>query len=388
MTGKRTTSRSVRALRRVAVVTGSRSEYGLLRSTMAAVAAHPRLRLRTVVTGMHLLRRFGSTVRRIEADGWKVDARVPMQRGHDDALDQADGLARGIRGIAKYLEADRTDIVLVLGDRIEAMAGALAATTTGRLLAHIHGGDVAPGDVDEVLRHSITKLAHVHLAATGDAARRIVRLGEQPDRVHVVGAPGLDDLLALARERTPTESRRGALIVQHAYGRSPAVEARAMSAVLRAVRACNLDSIAVYPNTDRGHSGVVRVLRKASKSDNGANGLRVTRSLRREEYLRLLLSSRVLVGNSSSGIIEAGAVGTPCVNVGDRQTGRLRSGDTVIDARETFTDVRRAVRAALRRGPKKKVRTAYGSGSAGDLIAKILAATPLGARAAVKANTF
>lgn len=286
------------------------------------------------------------------------------------------------------MEQAKSDIVVVLGDRIEAMAGALAATTTGRLLAHIHGGDVAPGDMDDALRHSVTKLAHVHLAATRDAARRIVRMGERADRVHVVGAPGLDDLNALARQIPLGGSRRGALVVHHAVGRCPSTEARAMSAVLRAVRDCGLETVAVYPNTDRGHSGIVGSLEGQVRSRNGRGGLRVVRSLAREEYLRLLLGSRVVVGNSSSGIIEAGAAGTPCVNVGDRQCGRLRSGSAIIDARESYSDIRRAVREALRRGPRKPSRTVYGDGRAGVRIAEVLAATPLAAGERRKTNTF
>ncbi|MEE9211172.1 MAG: UDP-N-acetylglucosamine 2-epimerase, partial [Phycisphaeraceae bacterium] len=167
-----------RRIRRVAVITGTRADYGLLRSTMAAIQTHRRLRLQVVVTGMHLLHKFGHTVDQIARDGWRVDARVKMQTGDDSPLDQAAGLSRGVLGIAKFLEQAKSEIVLVLGDRIEAMAGALAAVTTGRIVAHIHAGDVAPGDFDDSLRHAITKLAHVHLTATRCAARRVVRMGE------------------------------------------------------------------------------------------------------------------------------------------------------------------------------------------------------------------
>ena len=166
-----------RRRRRVAVITGTRAEYGVLRSVMSTIADEPRLQLQTVVTGIHLLREFGHTVDTITRDGWRIDARVKMQEGSDEPLDQAVGLSRGVAGIARFLERARTDIVLVLGDRIEALAGALAAVTTGRVLAHIHGGDVAPGDFDDSQRHAITKLAHLHLAATRRSARRIIRMG-------------------------------------------------------------------------------------------------------------------------------------------------------------------------------------------------------------------
>ncbi len=384
-----TPARAAGFIRRVAVVTGTRAEYGVLRSTIRAIADHPRLHLQLVVTGMHLLRRFGTTVRCIERDGWTIDARVPMQRGDDHPLDQARGLGRGVSGLTKFFDGADTDIVLVLGDRIEAMAAALAATTTGRFIAHVHGGDVAPGDVDDALRHSLTKLAHVHLAATKQAARRIIRLGERPDFVHVVGAPGLDDLYAIAHDTSAApRPRRDALVIQHAYGRPPAAEQRVMTSILRAVRHCGLSAVAVYPNSDRGHTGIVQALRARACHPNGRPTLRVVKSLDRDRFLRMLINARVLIGNSSSGIIEAPAVGTPVVNVGPRQAGRLRARAAVLDARETFADIRQNLQNALQQRPKNMPSTPYGDGSAGRRIARIIASTPLTSVLRRKANTF
>jgi UDP-hydrolysing UDP-N-acetyl-D-glucosamine 2-epimerase len=192
---------SKRERKRVAVITGTRAEYGLLKSPIAAIATHPRLELQLVVTGMHLLRKFGHTIDDIRADGWRIAARVPMQSGRDDST--------GVAGIARFIEQAGTDIVVVLGDRIEAMAGALAAVTTGRVLAHIHGGDVALGDFDESLRHAITKLAHVHLTATRQSMRRVVRMGESPEHVHCVGAPGLDRLREIITEMRARNGHSG-----------------------------------------------------------------------------------------------------------------------------------------------------------------------------------
>ncbi len=363
-----------RAKRKIAVVTGTRAEYGLLRSTIEAVADHPRLSLSIVATGMHLLRKFGSTVREIERDGWPIAARVPMQRGHDSTLDQAEGLGRGIAGIARFLEADRSDIIVVLGDRIEAMAGALAAVTTGRFVAHIHGGDLAPGDIDNCLRDSVTKLAHIHLAATRDAAERIIGMGESPQNVHVVGAPGLDDLMRIKNEakHPKTGQSRKAIVIQHPVGRSPAVEERAMNNILRAVRAHGLDADVVYPNSDRGHSGVCRAIDRHMSPPDGGHTIRAVRSLDREQFLDALLVADVVVGNSSCGIIEAPAAGAPSINVGDRQSGRLRGGPTVIDSGETFAEVSRAIEAALNRQRPNKLRSPYGSGGAGERIAETL----------------
>jgi len=363
--------------RRIAVVTGTRAEYGLLCSPMEAIRRHPRLELQLIVTGMHLLKTCGTTVRDIERDGWHVDARVPMQRGHDDALDQAQGLARGVMGIAKFLDQARSDIVLVLGDRIEALAGALAAVTTGRYLAHVHGGDVAPGDIDDALRHAITKLAHIHLVASSDAARRVVRMGESPHRVHVVGAPGMDRLFELLRESPRTRDRSRALIVQHAYGRRPEREYRTMRSLLQAVVGLRLAGTIIHPNTDRGHSGVTRAIHEFAAQRNGRAPLHIVHSMPRDDYLRTLIASAVLVGNSSSGIIEAAAAGVPAVNVGDRQSGRLRASRSVIDSGETTREIRQAIMAALALRPKTPRATPYGDGHAGERIADILARTLL-----------
>lgn len=359
---------------RVCVVTGTRAEYGLLRTTMRAIRQHARLHLQTIATGTHLLRAFGTTAGDIERDGFRIDARVRMQRGDDDPLDQAEGLSRGITGIASFSEQHRTDVVLVLGDRIEAMAGALAAVTTGRLLAHVHGGDVAQGDLDEGLRHAITKLAHLHFAATKDAARRIVRMGEEERRVHVVGAPGLDEiapLLSVRRDAGSGEAKskpRRAIILHHPDGSGAEAAEREMATVLEAAGEKNLEATIILPNSDRGHSGISRAIeRHANRA-----GARVVASLPRERFVQELIRADVLIGNSSCGIIEAPFVGTPSVNVGDRQKGRLRGGGTVIDAAATKAEVCAAIERALSKRPIKRGRGPYGTGGAGSKIADIL----------------
>lgn len=368
-----------RRRRRIAVVTGTRAEYGLLTSTMAAIRRQPGLELQVIVCGMHLLPKFGRTVRQIERDGWPIIARVPMQRGDDSPTDQAEGLARGVRGIATALERAKSDVVVVLGDRIEAMAGALAAVTTGRTLAHIHGGDVAPGDFDDALRNAITKLADIHFAASRDAARRIIAMGEDPRHVHVVGAVGLDRLRELRKiALSPPQGGEGkdrwrqcALVIYHAHGRPAAVERRTMTVILDAVRACGLRREIIWPNTDRGSSGVIAAIeRHVRKHPTEAT---VYRSLTRDEYLRRLLSAAVLVGNSSSGVIEAPFAGTPSIDVGDRQKGRLPGGPSVIRVGEDPAAIQRAIRrasSARRSIPKRSV---YGDGRAAERIARLLA---------------
>ncbi len=363
--------------RRIAVVTGTRAEYGLLRSTMAALRADRRVDLQVIATGMHLLRRSGGTVREILGDGFSIAARVRMQSGDDGGTDQSDGLGRGVRDLARAFARLESEIVLVLGDRIEALAGALAGVTTGRIVAHVHGGDVAAGDFDDSLRHSITKLSHVHFAATRQSARRIVRMGEDPRRVHVVGAPGLDDLAAAIGRAAPrTGLGREALVIQHAYGRGPDHEERVARAVFEAVLAEGLRPTIVHPNTDRGCCGVVRAIEALQAARGG--DVRVVRSLSRADFLDALLAARVLVGNSSCGVIEAPFAGTASVNVGDRQAGRQAGGRSIVSVGEGRRQIRAGIRAALRKRPRRGRAGCYGAGRAGAAIARLLVRLPVG----------
>ncbi len=357
-------------MRRIAIVTGTRAEFGLLEPVIRAVARWRGLEPQLIVCGMHLLPRFGRTIDAIRAAGYPIAATVRMQRGDDTPTDQAVGLGRGVAGLARAFERLASDVVVVLGDRIEALAAALAGATTGRAVAHIHGGDVALGDFDDSLRHAITKLAHVHFAATRDAARRIVRMGEDPQRVHLVGAPGLDRLRELI-DRTPLPRRQNAaLVVMHPTGRPAATERRTARRVLEAVAAAGLRRIVIYPNSDRGHRGIIEAIEAHRRRHADVE---VARSLPRDAYLRRLLEVRVLVGNSSSGIIEAPFAGTPVVNVGDRQQHRLAGGRGIHHADETRAAIQTALQAALRSRLRPGRRTPYGDGRAGERIAGVLA---------------
>ncbi len=372
-----TTSKRTTRPRRIAIVTGTRAEYGLLRSTMEAIARRKNLQLQLVVTGMHLLKQFGQTYKEIVKDGWLIDVKVPMQRGDDSPGDQAMGLSRGIAGISKFFIASKTDIVVVLGDRIEAMAGAIAAVTTGRKLAHIHGGDVAPGDFDDAIRHAITKLAHIHFPATQSSAKRIISMGEDASQVHCVGAPGLDDLRLLKKSlRKMKDKSNRALIVQHPTGRSADTEFRVMHMILGAVSQAGLDRTIILPNTDRGHSGIQRAIDRHVKSSRKGEAL-VYASLPRNDFLKALIQADILVGNSSCGIIEAPFACTPSVNVGSRQQGRDRAGNRVLDCRESKSDVSASIKRAITMRQINKENALYGSKAVGPKIAAILSRIPL-----------
>jgi len=368
------------------------------------MAARPGLQSSLIVTGMHLLPKFGRTVDHIRAAGWRVDAAVPMQSGKDDPASEPLALAKGIAGIARALDRVHAEIVLVLGDRVEAFAGACAAVTGRRILAHIHGGDRGTGDVDDVLRNAITRLAHVHLVASQDAADRLRRMGEQPFRIHRIGAPGLDDIrqfrragqVSTRRSRSradgpsssvaaaPIPDQPYAVIIQHPSGRSSLRESATMARILAAVEANGLAGVILYPNSDPGHDGIIRAIRRWATRP----GWQVFRSLPRPEYLRLASGAALMLGNSSGGIIESASLGVNAVNVGLRQEGRLRCGPNVIDCGESPNQLRQAIRRALTQPRPLPGRSVYGDGPAGERIAAILERLIITPRLARKALTY
>ena len=352
------------APRSICFVTGTRADFGLMRSTLTAVRDHPSLRLQIVATGMHLSRRHGRTVDAIRGDGWTVDATVPWPAG-----DLAIQTGRATAALAAALQRLRSDVVLVVGDRVEAFAAATAGHLSGRIVAHVHGGDRALGQVDDALRHAITKLAHVHFPATPASAARLLKLGEDRWRVHRVGSPGIDGIVAAAAAVTDLPRRGYALVVLHPTDADEAAEQRRAGTLLAAVRRAGLLPVIVYPNNDPGHLGIVRCW--AGVGDH------VYRDVPRPRFLGLMRDAAVLVGNSSSGIIEAASFGTPVVDVGPRQQGR-EHGKNVSHVPWSGAAIERAVAAAAgRRYPR---RNPYGGRDTGRRIAAVLAAMPLEGR--------
>jgi UDP-hydrolysing UDP-N-acetyl-D-glucosamine 2-epimerase len=363
--------------RRVMVVTGSRAEFGLLEPVMRAVAAHTSLELQVVVAGSHLLGP-AETWRDVHAAGFEIAARVAMQReGLSGRFADALAVARGIDGVTRAVMELAPAWVVVLGDRVEAFAAASAASIAGVAVAHIHGGDRAEGVADEAMRHAITKLAHLHLAATPTSAQRIVRMGERAEHVHVVGSPSMDGLRDVRAMQDGDAAELGdpsAMLLLHPAGLSEAHERGTADACLRALE--NERSVlAMMPNCDPGREWIADEIARAPTH------IRTCDHLPRARFAALLkrLGERggVLVGNSSAGLIEAAALGVPVVNVGPRQAGRERP-DNVIDvepmggAVPTAQRVREAMRAACALD-RSGFSHPYGDGHSGPRIADLLA---------------
>jgi UDP-hydrolysing UDP-N-acetyl-D-glucosamine 2-epimerase len=377
--------------RTVAVVTGSRAEYGLLRPVMHAIRAHEGLDLRVVVTGTHLLRPL-RTLDEVAAD-FDLDAVIPMQRPWaPDRLAEAGALGRGVSGLAAWLgnEAARRnaiDVIVVLGDRIEAFAAAAAAAVGGIRVAHLHGGDRAVGIADEGLRHAITKLAHIHLPATRTSARRIRDMGEDPVRIHVVGSPaidGLDEIPPLGDEAYEALGRPQIVFLLHPSGGDASREQAGAERLLDLCRKAGR-VLAMHPNHDPGREGILAAIT--------ASSVPAREHLPRREFIGLLRRAGVLVGNSSAGLIEGAALGVVCVNVGPRQDGRERPAN-VIDVPGAGSTDGKQVEAALAHGltrPPGPVEHPYGDGRAGGAgarAARVLAEYDAAQHPLTKRNTY
>jgi GDP/UDP-N,N'-diacetylbacillosamine 2-epimerase (hydrolysing) len=355
--------------RRVCFVTGTRAEYGLMRTTLAAIRGRKELELQILATGTHLSRDHGYTIDAIRADGWTVNAAVDWAASRNPRELPVHTAAASI-GIAKELNRLDPDIVLVVGDRVEAFAGAAAGHLGGRIVAHVHGGDRALGQVDDCLRHAVTKLSHVHFPATRQSRQRLLRLGEDPWRIHLTGSPGLDGIRQAAQPARAARLRRSAVIVLHPTGTVDAEEFDRAEMVHRAAMKIGFDQISVIAsNNDPGSAGIGRYW------NAGLPGVVVHANVDRPAFLGMIRDAAVLIGNSSSGIIEAASFGTPVVDVGDRQAGRERSGNVV---HVPFNP--RAIQHALAtiwnhgRPRRWKGSNVYGGNRAGEKIAGKLAA--------------
>lgn len=359
-------------------VSGTRADYGLMRATLRAIEEHPALQLAILVTGMHLEPKYGETVREIEGDAFKIAGRIASGEEMTSGGGMARGIARMIGGFTDLMERERPDLVLLLGDRGEMLAGAIAAIHLDLPIVHIHGGERS-GTVDEPVRHAITKLSHFHFAATEDAAQRLRQMGEHDERVFVTGAPGLVGLAGSAkRSRAELAAQVGfdsdrpiALFVYHAVLQEAAKAGAIASTILDALTARGFQIMALKPNSDGGGDLVRSVL----ESRDFSRDMVAAVHLPRDEFVGWMAAADLMIGNSSSGIIEAASFGTPVVNVGTRQNLRERNAN-VMDAGSNSAQIGAAIDAALARGrlPPANV---YGDGLSDRRIADLLEAIAL-----------
>ena len=372
--------------RKVCVVTGSRAEYGLLYWLLKEIQADPALQLQLVVTGMHLSPQFGLTIKQIEADGFVPDARVEMLLSSDTAVGIAKSMGLGTIGFAEALDRLRPDILVVLGDRFEIFAAAQAAMLARVPIAHIHGGELTEGVIDEAVRHSLTKMSHLHFVATDEYRNRVIQLGESPQRVWTVGACGID---AIRRMRLLDRDELSVaigfdvtspyfVVTYHPVTLADDQAACAAGALFAALESFPEHKVVVTGvNADAGHAAVSREIEAFA----AAHPERVfsSVSLGQLRYLSALAHADAVIGNSSSGLIEAPALKVPTVNVGDRQRGRVRAA-SVIDVGDNQQEIVAGIARALTPGFRAVIRDAqcpFGDGHSAEKIVKVLAEWPL-----------
>jgi UDP-hydrolysing UDP-N-acetyl-D-glucosamine 2-epimerase len=394
----------VTARRAVAVFSGNRAEYGLQFPILRAIDNHPDLEYRLIAGGAHLDEDFGATLEEIRDDGFEVHAQVDVVRRQDTLAGTSQAIGSGILGVCRALERLRPGWLVAYGDRYESFAAVVAASQMGVPTAHVEGGDYTDGGaLDDSVRHAMTKLAHLHFTTNSDATERVLRLGEEPWRVHTVGLPSLD-LVASGDFATKDEvladlgltaGRPIHLFCQHSVATEADDAVARLRPSLAALTRLAVDGhqiVVTYPNNDAGGRRMVTEIERLRDEP----GFVVVKSLGRRRFLGLLNvigrdGRGAIIGNSSAGIKETPAFACPVVNIGARQHGRLR-GDNVLDvpheAAEIEAAARRCVDDEMFRAACRCGSNPYGSGDAGLRIAGILATTPLDQRLLQKRLTY
>lgn len=372
--------------RRICFVSGARADYGHLSSVIAAVAAREDLALQLVVTGQHLDSRYGETWHSVIEDGYAIDDKVDLALQSDTPLDIAKAVGRGVEALAESFAKLEPDIVVVLGDRYEIFAAAQAALLLNIPLTHIHGGEATEAAVDDAIRHAITKMARIHFCAAEPYAARVRQMGEDPRHIYAFGAPGLDPLSSLdfmSRETLGADlgldlSAPLFVITYHPVTLQLSEGETAVTALTHALDQFS-DAAMIFTgvNSDPGNKVVSDTLGAyaAQKPDRRT----VIASLGQRRYLSAVKLADAVIGNSSSGLIEAPALGVPTVNIGDRQKGRLRSTsviDCVDDSGAIAEAISRAITPAFR-SQAKQTEPAYGRGGVAPQMAEVLATVDL-----------
>ena len=366
--------------RKICVVTGTRADYGLLLPVILAIENSEVLDLQLVVTGAHLSPEFGSTYREIEHNGFRIDRKVEMLISSDTAVAVSKSVGLAIIGFADALEDLRPDILLLLGDRYELLAAASAATIANIPIAHLHGGETTEGAFDEAIRHSITKMAHLHFVAAAPYRNRVIQLGEQPDKVFCVGASGIDNimqmpLLNLNELEDALKCKLGNfsfLVTFHPVTLENSTAEIQMQQLLAALdKAKPSCLIFTMPNADTNGRVLFRQIRDYTQERKYAH---VYTSLGQRLYLSCLSHISIVIGNSSSGLVEAPSFKLPTINIGDRQKGRLRA-TSVIDCAPNTADILNAITISQSpefQGKLELTINPYGEGNSSARIVEVL----------------
>lgn len=364
--------------RKICIVTGTRAEYGLLKPVMVAIQKHPGLKLQLIVSGMHLLPEFGCTVTEVEEDGFKIEARVEMIGASDTTVAMTKSVGLGIIGMSQALEQLKPDVVLVLGDRIEPLAATIAASFMNIPVAHMSGGQVT-GSIDESVRHAITKFAHIHFPRTPEHGQGLLCLGEEPERIHVVGSPCLDTILSRNYLSPQTVVQKYGvnleenllLVIQHPITTEVSDATSQMRETMEALVELREQTILIYPNADAGGRSMVKVIVQYKDCPL----IKMYTNIPQGDYYGIMNVADLMIGNSSSAFTEAPMFRLPAINIGARQIGRESAGNVVnvgYDKDEIVKMARRILTDSEFNRQLKDCLPVYGDGKTGEKIADIL----------------
>ena len=370
--------------RKICVITGSRAEYGLLRWVMQGIKVEHSLTLQIIATGMHLSPQFGNTYQEIEGDGFVIDRKVQMLTGSDTPVGIAKSMGNGMIGFADALNELKPDLLVVLGDRFEIFSAVSAALVAQIPVAHIHGGELTEGNFDDALRHSITKMSHLHFVAAEEYRNRVIQLGESPDRVFNVGGLGVDNIARtkllgkdeLERDLQFKFQERNLLVSFHPVTLEPDSGVKQMTELLYALNAFpNIGLIFTMPNADTGGLWIADQIEIYVKSRTNAVSFT---SLGAKRYISVMACIDGVIGNSSSGLLEAPSLRVGTVNVGDRQRGRIQA-ESVISCELNRIAIQEAIIKLLSiefQGKVQKVVSPFGTVGACDAIVEIIKTLP------------
>ena len=371
--------------RKICIITGTRAEYGLLRWVMQGIKADPELTLQIIATGMHLSPEFGLTYREIEQDGFQIDRKVEMLTSSDTPVGIAKSMGLGLIGFADALNDLHPDLIVVLGDRFEIFSAVSAALVARIPVAHLHGGEATEGSIDEALRHSITKMSHLHFVAAEEYRQRVIQLGEQPDRVLLVGGLGADNisrLKLLDREALQQSlgfelGQKSLLVCFHPATLETNTAAQQMAELLAALAELrNTQLVFTMPNADTDGRVLVQLIEHFVAQHANT---RAYTSLGQLRYLSSMAHVDGVVGNSSSGLLEAPSFQKGTINIGDRQRGRLQAASVINcePTRQSITSALGHLYSANFQSGLSKVISPFGEGGASNAIVAKIKSIPL-----------
>lgn len=378
--------------RKIAIVTGSRGEYGYIRPVIRAIEKDPELSYELIVTNMHLLDEFGYSLKEIDKDNIKIGAKIANTFDGYNPVSMTKSLSVFLLQLPEVLEAMKPDFILLAGDRGEQLMAAIAGAHLNIPVAHIQAGELS-GNIDGMTRHAITKFAHLHFASSPAAAKRVLDMGEQSFRVHEVGAPQLDELCAgnltspeeIAKKYHLNLTEPVILVAQHPVTEQFIEASKQIEETLEAVVSLGKQTVVVMSNSDAGSKAVRNTILRYHRPN-----IQIYRNVSREDYAGLMKIASVIVGNSSSGLIEAPVFNLPAVNIGRRQEGREQAGN-VINVPHERTAIKEAILKALTsewRGKCMNSRNPYGDGKSSERIVNVLKNTPIDEELIIKKLSY